>query len=173
MNVRLAAAVQYNVPLAQPGRGREVKPVLDVRSWGWARWLLFGLGCLALASYYQLISLGTVEQVLDRLAGSPEQMRGIFTEGLERAEALILMFAFLLLTPVVAFFGLFLFLFATAVISTFLHRMVNVPEAPASIVAWIGLAVVAFFTFDQWWPGATFLVALLARAFLVALRGTL
>jgi hypothetical protein len=147
--------------------------VLDVRSWGWPRWVLFGLGCLAVASYYQLISLGTVEQVLDRVAGNPEQMRGIFTEGLERAEALFLMFAFLLLTPVVAFFALFLFLFASAAVSAFLSSVVNMPEAPASIVVWIGLAVAAFITSDRWWPGAVFFLRLLARAFLVALRGTL
>jgi hypothetical protein len=146
--------------------------VLDVRSWRWPQWLLFGLGCLGLAAYYQLISLGTVEEVLDRLAGKPERTAGIFTEGIERAEALIIMFAFLLLSPLLGFFALFLFLFASAAGSTFLSRTANVPEAPASIVTWIALAVALYLTADRWWPGATFVVNLMARAFLVALRGT-
>ena len=146
--------------------------MLDVRRWTWTQWMLFGFGCLFLATYFGFISLGVLEELLDHLAGPSERTAGMFTPGLERAEALFLMFAFLLLTPLAAFFGLLLPLFLSAVTSTFLSRTAQVPDAAGALLFWIAAAVAAWLTLDQWWPHATWFVALLARAFLVALRGT-
>jgi hypothetical protein len=113
-----------------------------------------------------------VERVLERLAGSPEQTAGLFTPGLERADALFLMFAFLLLTPLAVFFGLLLPLFLSAVFASFLNRAAQMPDVVGALLFWIALGVAAWLTVDRWGPGAAWFVHLLARAFLVALRGT-
>jgi hypothetical protein len=109
--------------------------------------------------------------VLERLAGSPEQTAGLFTPGLERADALFLMFAFLLLTPLAVFFGLLLPLFLSAVVAAFLNRAAQVPDPVGALVFWIAFGGAAWLTVGWWGPGATWFIHLLARAFLVALRG--
>jgi hypothetical protein len=154
-----AAALRYN------------RRVLDVRSWGWGHWLFFGVGVIYLIFYFGYIKFSDVEGMVQRMALSPEQTAGVFTEGIERAEALFIMFGVVLLTPVAAFFALFTGLFVTAVVSTFLNQTARLPDATAQLVVWLGLGVLAFVYFDRWWPPTKWFVNLLALAFLVALRG--
>jgi hypothetical protein len=145
--------------------------VLNVRSWGWSHWLFFGVGIVYLIFYFGYLRFSDVEGAVQRMALSPEKTAGIFTPGIERAEALFIMFGILLLTPVAAFFALFTSLFATAVASAFLTQTVRLPEAAASLVVWLGVGALAVVYFDLWWPSVQWFVNLLALAFLVALRG--
>jgi hypothetical protein len=145
--------------------------VLNVRSWGWSHWLFFGVGIAYLIFYFGYIRFSDVEGMVQRMALSPEKTAGFFTPGIERAEALFMMFGVLLLTPVAAFFALFTSLFVTAVVSAFLEQTVRVPETAAALVTWLGVVVLAVVFFDRWWPPVKWFVNLLALAFIVALRG--
>jgi hypothetical protein len=145
--------------------------VLDVRSWRWGHWLFFGAGIVYLIFYFGYVRFSDVEGMVQRMALSPEKTAGLFTPGLERAEALFIMFGVVLLTPVAAFFALFTSLFVTTVASAFLNQTVRLPDAAAQLVVWLGLGVLAVVYLDHWWPPTKWFVNLLALAFLVALRG--
>jgi hypothetical protein len=144
--------------------------VLDARSWRWPHWTLLLVAVLYLTSYVGLISVGRVEQGLEALAGPPEATRTVFPAGTGRAEALFLVFAFLLLTPLAAMFGLLLPLFAGAVVGTALRRLLRLPELAGSLLFWTALLAVAVVRAGDWWPWAGWFIHLLARAMLIAIE---
>lgn len=144
--------------------------MFDARLWRWPHWMLAVVAVVYLTSYFGLISLGRVEQVLEALAGPPDATRTVFPAGTGRAEALFLVFAFLLLTPLAAMFGLLLPLFAGALVGTTLHRVLRLPELVGSLLFWAALVVVAAVRAGDWWAWAEWFVNLLARALLIALE---
>src|SRR2546428_2835468 len=94
-------------------------------SWRWPQWLLFVLAVLVLVSYFGLISMGRVERELDRLAA--RSGGELVTEDTGRREALFIVFAFLLLTPVAVGVAAGIPMLASATAGALLHQPVPPP----------------------------------------------
>ncbi|HEV8643011.1 MAG TPA: hypothetical protein VGV13_18135 [Methylomirabilota bacterium] len=139
-----------------------------VTSWRWPQWFVFVLALLALASYFGLISTGRVDQELDRLAARSD--RELLTRDTGRGEALFIVFAFLLLTPVAVGLVACVPMFASATAGAFLQRLIRLPEVVGTLLFWIGFAVLAYFTVDAWLPWMQQVAGLIARAFFIALQ---
>lgn len=139
-----------------------------IGGWRWPQWLLFGLGLAYLASYLGFVSTTRIEEVLERLAGATDP--GLFGGASGRAEALLIVFAFLLLTPPALAAAAFVPMFAAAMVAATLERMVRLPAALGSLLFWLGLGFWAYLEADRWLPPAERFTGLLAKALLVTLR---
>lgn len=144
--------------------------MLRVASWRRAQWLLFGLGLVSLSIYLGFLSTGGVEHQLDRLGAHSEQAAAVLGEETGRGAALVIVFAFLLLTPVAVILALAMPVFAAAATAALLHRLIRLPEATGSLLFWIALVAVGWLKLGVWLPWAQWVVSLVARAFFLALR---
>lgn len=144
--------------------------VLNVSSWRWPQWLLFGLALVAVASYLGLISFGGVEAGLERLAGPPEATASVFEDSTGSAEALFIVFGFLLLAPVALIVVASVPMAMSAVVAAYLNRMVGLPVAVTTLVIWLIAALAAIMVADAWLPWVKWSGQLVARAFLIALQ---
>ncbi len=139
----------------------------DVMSWRWPQWLLFVLAVLVLVSYFGLISMGRVERELDRLAA--RSGGELVTEDTGRREALFIVFAFLLLTPVAVGVAAGIPMLASATAGALLDRLIRLPEVVGALLFWSGFAFLAYLTVNAWLPWIQQVASLVARAVLIAL----
>jgi len=138
--------------------------------WRWRHWFVFGLGLVAVAGYFGLITAARVESVLERLAAQSESAGQVFGQDAGRAEALFIVFAFLFLTPVAFAMAAFVPLFASAMFAEFVFSVTRLPQAAGALFFWTVLAVAAWMKVEAWLPWLQWLGSLIARAFLIALR---
>jgi hypothetical protein len=130
---------------------------------------MFSLGLLYLASYLGLVSVGRVEQELEWLAGNPDATSSIYQDT-GQGEALFMVFAFLLLTPVAIGLALLVPLFISAAVAAFLNRATNLPVLAGTLLFWLVLVTIAYFYQELWWPQTRWFVNLVARGFLIAMQ---
>ena len=143
--------------------------MIKVSSWRWPHWVLLSLGLLYLASYFGLVSVGRVEQELEWLAGNPEATANVYRDT-GQGEALVVVFAFLLLTPVAGAVALAVPLFMSAAVAAFLNRTTRMPVVAGTVLFWIVLLAGAYLFQEHWWPQAKWFINLLARGFLIAIE---
>jgi hypothetical protein len=110
-----------------------------------------------------------VEQELEWLAGTPEATSNVYRDT-GQGEALVVVFAFLLLTPVAGVVALAIPLFLSAAVAAFLNRATRLPVFAGTVLFWVVLLTVAFLFQEYWWPQVRWFVNLLARGFLIAMH---
>lgn len=141
--------------------------------WGWGRWFLVLLGVLYLASYLGWLSWRPVENAIRTLAvrpGVPEVFRDM---AVGRTEALFVLLSFLLLTPLAALVGLFLFVFLLMILAgTFgpLWRLLGLPQWALVALVVLVLGGVAYAKNEMWLPRVLRISALVAQAYLSTTR---
>ena len=154
--------------------------VWPFRSMSRSHWVLLALVVLFLCIYLGLISWGRVQDSLEALAayksGSP-----VFQAKVDRADAIFIVFMFLMLTPVVVVALGTITALAGAVLAGFLKSLVRpsglpegTPGTPAlpdwmfTVTVYVGLALAAFFSRALWLPEFQGFLSLIARAILAA-----
>ncbi len=135
-------------------------------------WILRVLIALFLFSYFGLLSWGRIEDALESLAEHPRGAK-VFQVKFDRADAAVMVFMFLLLTPLalVAVFGAIAFV--GAVVAGFLEsllRVTGLPDWLFALAVYPLLAVGAYLTRAAWLPQAQGFLSLVARAILAAYR---
>lgn len=140
---------------------------MKLGSWRWPHWVLLSLGLLYAASFFGLFSF--MDQVLHGLAGNPEATSNVYRDT-GQGEALVLVFAFMLLTPVAIGIALLVPLILSGAFAAFLHRATRLPVLAGTLLFWIALGGVAYLFQEHWWPQARWFVNLVARGFLIALQ---
>ena len=143
--------------------------MIKIGSWRWPHWLLLALGLLYAASYFGLLPLGLVDQALQRLAGNPEATSNVYRDT-GQGEALVLVFAFMLLAPLAAGIVLAIPLLLSGVVAAFLNRATKLPVFAGTLLFWIVFIAVAYLFQEHWWPQTKWFVNLVARGFLIALQ---
>ena len=144
-----------------------------------SHWVLLALVVLFLCIYLGLISWGRVQDSLEALAayksGSP-----VFQAKVDRADAIFIVFMFLMLTPVVVVALGTITALAGAVLAGFLESLVRrpapdgTPGTPAlpdwmfTVAVYVALALAAFFSRAVWLPEFQGFISLIARAILAA-----
>lgn len=139
----------------------------------WTHWFLVILGAVLVGSYLGLLSWGRVEQALERLASEPKAAQLFQHESVGRPEAMFFVFAFMILTPAATLATLFLAAFVASFIITSLRplsRMCALPDATFPAVGIGGFLIAIWIERLEWLPSARWLVALVARSFLVAVN---
>lgn len=135
-----------------------------------SHWILLVLIALFLFTYFGLLSWGRIEDALESLAEHPRGAK-VFQVKFDRADAAVMVFIFLLLTPLalVAVFGAIAF--GGAVLAGLLESLLRVsgfPDWPFVGAAYLLLAVAGYLTRAAWLPQAQGFMSLLARAILAA-----
>src|SRR5262249_25629768 len=110
-----------------------------------------------------------VDQALNALAGDPAATSTIYRDTLQ-GEALVLVFAFMLLTPIAIGLALLVPLILSGAFAAFMNRATNLPVYAGTLLFWIVLGVVAFILREHWYPQAQWFVNVMARGFLIALQ---
>jgi hypothetical protein len=140
---------------------------MKLGSWRWPHWVLLALVVLYGASYLGLMAL--MDQMLNTLAGDPQATSNVYRDT-GQGEALVLVFAFMLLAPVALALVLLVPLILGGAFAAFLHRATNMPMMAGTLVFWVALGVVAFFLREHWYPQAQWFVNVMARGFIIALQ---
>ena len=135
--------------------------------WRWPHWVLLTLMVLYGASYLGLMSY--MDQALNALAGDPAATASVYRDTLQ-GEALVLVFGFMLLTPIAIALALLVPLILSGAFAAFLNRATNLPVYAGTLLFWIALGVVAYFLREHWYPQAQWFVNVMARGFLIALQ---
>lgn len=138
--------------------------------WRWKHWIMLGLGAIGASVYFGLITGARLETMLERLAAQSESTAAVFAQDAGRGEALVIVFGFLLLTPVAFAMAAFVPLFASAVVAEFLFSLARLPHVAGTLLFWVTVTAVAWVRADGWLPSVQWLGSLIARAFLIALR---
>lgn len=136
--------------------------------WRWYNWLLFAAGILLVASYYGLLSWAPLEETIERLASHPGT-RSAFQTASSRQEALFVIFAFLLLTPLASLVALFVLASGLAMVLGLLGpvtRTVGISDKVLALVVVAAAGVVAYARVETWWPWVRWTAGLVARAFI-------
>jgi hypothetical protein len=107
--------------------------------------------------------------MLNTLAGDPQATSNVYRDT-GQGEALVLVFAFMLLAPVALALVLLVPLILGGAFAAFLHRATNMPMMAGTLVFWVALGVVAFFLREHWYPQAQWFVNVMARGFIIALQ---
>lgn len=142
-----------------------------------SHWVLLALVVLFLCIYLGLLSWGRVQDSLESLAGYSSGAQ-VFQAKVDRADAIFIVFMFLMLTPlVVVALGTTIAL-AGAVLAGFLESLVRpsgLPEGKPGLPDWmftvtvyVALALAAFFSRAVWLPEFQGFLSLIARAILAA-----
>jgi hypothetical protein len=137
--------------------------------WRWPHWVLLTLVVLYGASYLGLMAF--MDRMLNALAGDPAATATVYRDTLQ-GEALVLVFGFMLLTPVAIALGLLVPLIVSGAFASFLNRATNMPVYVGTLLFWVALVVVAFIVREHWYPQAQWFVNVMARGFLIALQRT-
>jgi hypothetical protein len=135
--------------------------------WRWPHWVLLVLVVLYGASYLGLMSF--MDRMLNALAGDPGATSTVYRDT-GQGEALVLVFAFMLLAPLALGLALLVPLIVSGAFAAFLNRATNVPVYVGTLMFWIALGVVAFIFREHWYPQAQWFVNVMARGFLIALQ---
>jgi hypothetical protein len=135
--------------------------------WRWPHWVLLTLVVLYGLSYLGLMAF--MDQMLNALAGSPESTANVYRDT-GQGEALVLVFAFMLLTPVAIALVLLVPLILSGAFAAFLNRATNIPVIVGTLCFWVALGIGAFLFREHWWPQAQWFVNVMARGFLIALQ---
>ena len=135
-----------------------------------SHWILLVLVALFLFTYFGLLSWGRIEDALESLAEHPRGAK-VFQAKIDRADALIIVLMFLLLTPMamVAVFGAIAFI--GAVLAGFLEsllRVIGLADWVFALAVYLLLGVAGYFTRAVWLPQAQGFMSLVARAILAA-----
>lgn len=143
--------------------------MLSVTSWRWYNWLLLLGGALVVGGYFGLVSLAPLDEALQRVAGS-SKVGDVFQHAGGRQEALFVLFTFLLLTPLAVLVGLFMIVFAFAILMALVGpvtRSFGVPDGATSALLVLGAGALAYVKADAWLPPFQLVLGLVVRAFLV------
>lgn len=135
-----------------------------------SHWILLALVVLFLLGYGGLISWGRVEEALESLAGTSSGAT-IFQAKIDRADAIFIVFMFLMLTPIAVIAAGAVLAFVSAVLAGVLEAFLRTPGVPDwvfSATVYLLLVVVAYFTRGLWLPEAQGFLSLVARAVLAA-----
>jgi hypothetical protein len=143
--------------------------MLHPSTWRWFHWALFVAGLIYAATYFGFIELGSLDDHLNRLAAPPEATADLYEPATGRASALFIVLAFLFMTPPAFAVVIFVSMFVSEVVTQSL-RALRVPHGVSSSSFWVILATAGWLKRDAWLPHAQWFAALLARAFLVALK---
>jgi hypothetical protein len=157
-------------PVASGAPGVTGVAVWPFNSLSRSHWILLVLVALFLFTYFGLLSWGRIEDSLEALAEHPRGAK-VFQIKVDRADAILIVFMFLLLTPMalVAVFGAIAFV--GAVVAGFLESLLRVIGLPAWLFAfavYVLLAVGAYLMRAVWLPQAQGFMSLVARAILAA-----
>jgi hypothetical protein len=138
-----------------------------------SHWILLALIVLFLFTYFGLLTWGRVEEALETLAAQPSGAQ-VFHYKVDRADAIFIVFMFLMLTPIalVAIGGLIAF--TGAVLAGLLETIVHTPGMPDWVFTgfvYLALVVIGFFTRWAWVPEVQGFFSLIARAVLAAYHG--
>ncbi len=107
----------------------------------------------------------TVRDQIWWLASQPRVETAFDDEG-GGAEALIVLLAFVIVSPVAATILAILLTFAVKVVGAFLYRL-RLPEFISVPVVMLALVVSTYTVREAWLPGSLYLLGLVARAYLV------
>ena len=151
--------------------------VWSFRAMSRSHWVLLALAVLFLCIYLGLLSWGRVQDSLESLAAYSSGAQ-VFQAKVDRADAIFIVFMFLMLTPlVVAALGTTIAL-AGAVLAGFLESLVRAPRPPGgtpalpdwmfTVTVYVALALAAFFSRSVWLPEFQGFLSLIARAILAA-----
>jgi len=151
--------------------------VWPFRSMSRSHWVLLALVVLFLCIYLGLLSWGRVQDSLESLAAYKSGAQ-VFQAKVDRADAIFIVFMFLMLTPVVVVALGTITALAGAVLAGFLESLVRRPGPPAgtpalpdwmfTVAVYVGLALAAFFSRALWLPEFQGFLSLIARAILAA-----
>ncbi|HEY7649245.1 MAG TPA: hypothetical protein VID04_09605 [Methylomirabilota bacterium] len=140
---------------------------MKVGWWRWPHWVLLTLVVLYGASYLGLMSF--MDRMLNALAGDPKVTASVYRDTLQ-GEALVLVFAFMLLTPLALALALAVPLILSGAFAAVLNRATNIPVMVGTLAFWVALGVVAFIFREHWYPQAQWFVNVMARGFIIALQ---
>lgn len=135
-----------------------------------AHWLLLLLGVLFLFSYFGLLSWGRIEESLESLAAKPSGAK-VFHANVDRADAIFIVFMFLMLTPIALAAVAGLIAFVGAVLAGFLESLVRVSWVPDWVVTgfvYCALIGAGYLSRAIWAPQAQGFFSLLARSVVAA-----
>lgn len=133
-------------------------------------WFLMALIVLFLFTYFGLLSWGQVQDSLESLAEHPKGAK-LFQAKVDRADAIFIVFMFLMLSPLALVAVASGIAFVGAVLAGFLEsllRSAGLPDWIFNLVVYLALTVAAYFTRAVWLPQVEGFLSLLARAILAA-----
>jgi hypothetical protein len=135
-------------------------------------WIILVALVLLLVSYFGLLSWGRLGQALEALANTPSGAQ-VFHVKIDRADAIFMVFAFLIMTPIAVVATVSLVAFIGSVLTGLLEAVYHRPGMPdwvTTLLVYLILAVAAFFTRSLWFPHARGLASLIARAMIAAVE---
>ena len=135
-----------------------------------SHWLLLSLGVLFLVIYFGLLTWGRIEDALVALAGQPSGAT-VFDTKVDRADAIFIVFMFLMLTPLALVMVAVLIAFVGAMLAGFLESLMRTPGMPDWVFTgfvYLALIVIAFLARRVWLPQAQGFISLIARAIVAA-----
>ena len=141
--------------------------------WAWVRShrLVVLLGAALLATHFQLVTWGRVEEMINRLAAQPGVAATLRAGDDEaRVEAFFILFAFLFFTPAAVVAGSGMVLLAFAILAGLLApvgRFFRIPGIVLDTLLAVALSVLAYARQDLWAPWLLWMLGLVARAYLV------
>jgi hypothetical protein len=130
----------------------------------WQVWLLIAL-VIAGGIGWWAHSSQTIRDQIWWLASQPRVETAFDDEG-GGAEALIVLIAFVIVSPVAVSILAILLTFAIKVVGAFLYRL-RLPEFISVPVVMLALIVSTYTVREAWLPGSLYLLGLVARAYLV------
>ena len=154
------------------GRAPEVARVAvwPFGSLGRRHWFPLALIALFLITYFGLLSWGRIEDALESLAEHPSGA-SVFQVKIDRADAIVIVFMFLFLTPLALLAMVGAIAFVGAVLAGFLETLLRVTALPDWIfvlVVYLLFGVGVYLARAAWLPQAQGFGSLLARAVLAA-----
>lgn len=143
----------------------------DVWSWVRSHKLVVLLGAAILATHFQLVTWGRVEEMINRLAAQPG-VAEVLRSGDEetRVEAFLILFAFLLLSPMAAAAGSGVVLLGFAILAGLLApvgHFLRIPGVVLDTLLAVALGALAYARQDLWLPWLLWMLGLVARAYQV------
>jgi hypothetical protein len=135
-----------------------------------SHWLLLVLVALFLFTYFGLLSWGRIEESLESLAAKPSGAK-VFYAKVERADAMFIVFMFLMLTPIALAAVGGLIAFIGAVLAGFLESLVRAPGIPDWMftgVVYVALIGAGYLSRAIWAPQAQGFFSLIARSVVAA-----
>ena len=135
-----------------------------------SHWLLLSLVVLFLFIYFGLLTWGRIEDALQALAGHRSGAT-MFATKVDRADAIFIVFMFLMLTPLALVMVGTLIAFVGAMLAGFLEWLMRTPGMPDWVFTsfvYLALIVIAFLAHRVWVPQAQGFISLIARAIVAA-----
>ena len=142
-------------------------------TWRWSTWVLLILAALLVAAYFGV--LAPVQERIEQLAVAQAANHPMVAETFKgaggRADAYIVVFLFVFLSPLVLFMAVTLVIFLLSALAMALGPVVG-GEKTAMLVLEITSALVVYVERDVWLPHALYFLGLLARAYIVITAST-